>query len=255
LSDQLSVLHRTHAGIGGFADPGRFPSEREVAPSVVQAAWLAYCSRDYFDLSGNQTGLMLGSIFSYVWPGYVTNLVTYWPGSTLPQSITGWSRNWVILPRTNSLQPMQAAELKQYPHGFKAWKFTASDPVLVGNLRVPRQITLETFFPKPPNTATTGDETQLLRRATFVADSIEVGKGRLNPFPPVNVPDLEVMDSRFADVAGNFVITSHATPKGWPVRGSKGFQQAALQAEQIVSENPDAVQSQLEDNERVPTPP
>jgi hypothetical protein len=185
----------------------------EFPPSVVLAAWLAYCSSDYFNVLSNQNGFELGN-HPMTLPGLVTNLPTYWPNSTLPQSITGWSRNWWVLPRTNSLEPMQTVELKQYPNGFKAWKFTASDPVMVGNIRVPRQSTLETFFPKPPNTATTGDETMLLRRATFTADSIETVRGRLNPFPRVPVPDLQVMDWRFEDVAGPFVITSHASPKG-----------------------------------------
>jgi hypothetical protein len=256
LSDQFSYFHRTHEGFGGFAYSGRLPAhEVDVAPSVVQAAWLAYCSSDYFNISSNQTGLKLGTEFSMVWPDYVTNLVTYWPDSTLPQMITGWSRNWVIAPRTNSLQPRKAIELKQYPDGFKAWKFAASDPVVVGEMRVPRQVTLETFIPnKPPDTATTGDETEPLRKATFIAESITAGQGRFYPLPPVTVPDLQVMDWRFRDIAGNYVIESHATPKGWPTRGSKAFNQAAAKASQLAAGNRARIQSDLKKAQAV-TPP
>jgi RNA polymerase sigma factor (sigma-70 family) len=245
ISDWLSASHSTHEGYGGFAFPGRCPGDHEVPPSVAQAVWLAYCSRDYFNLSTNQTGFPLESIFSMIWPDYITNQVTYWTNSTLPQRITGWSRNWVIAQRTNSLQPVKAIELPQYPGGFKAWQFTASDPVTIGNIQVPRQITLETFFPKPPNTATTGDETQPLRKATFIADSIEIGQGKFDPLPPVPVPDLAVMDSRFQDVAATFVITSHATPQGWPTRGSPAFQQADAFAHKLASENPAFIASSL----------
>jgi len=114
LSDRLSPLHRTHAGFGGFAHPGRFPYTDEAPPSVVHAAWLAYCSRDYFNQSSNHTGFQLVGEFSGFWPAFVTNLPTYWPDSTLPQKMIGWSRNWWIPPRTDSFQPLQAVELKQY---------------------------------------------------------------------------------------------------------------------------------------------
>ena len=249
VSDRLSPLHRTHEGIGGFAYPERFPGgffgDHEFPPTVVQAAWLAYCSRDYLNIPTNQTGLPLMGIGFSPAPDYITNQVTYWTNSTLPQRITGWSRNWIIADRTNSLQPMQAIELPQYPGGFKAWQFTATDPVTIENIQVPRQVTLETFFPKPPNTATTGDETLLLRKATFIADSIEIGKGKLDPLPPVPIPDLEVADSRFQDVAATFVITSHATPKGWPTRGSPTFQQADAFAHKLASDNPADIASSL----------
>jgi RNA polymerase sigma factor (sigma-70 family) len=235
VADRLSPLHWTHEGFGGFAYSGRFPYMDEFPPSVVHAAWLAYCSSDYFNQPINQTGFKLGS--SMNWPDFITNLPAYWTNSTVPQSITGWSRNWVIRQRTNSTQPIQAIELKQYPNGFKAWQFTASDPARVGNFQVPRQVTLETFFPKPPDTATTGDETTLLRKATFTADSVTLVSGKLNPYPSVPVPDLQVMDSRFEDVAGPYVITSHATSKGWPARGSESFKQAEAQANKLASEN------------------
>lgn len=104
LSTRLSPFHRTREGFGGFAYSGRFPGDEFVNPTVVEAAWLAYCSKDYFNTSSHQTGLELGK-FSMVWPDYVTNLVTYWPDSTLPQSITGWSRNWLILPRPIRFSP------------------------------------------------------------------------------------------------------------------------------------------------------
>ncbi len=62
LSDQVSPLHRTHEGFSGFAYVGRFPNETifpQYTPLVVQAAWLAYCSDNYFNISSNQTGLKI----------------------------------------------------------------------------------------------------------------------------------------------------------------------------------------------------
>ena len=254
LSDQISVLHRTHEGFGGFAFPGRLPADA-FAASVIKAIWLGYCSSDYFNISNNQTGLQLGENFSMIWPDFVTNQVTYWPTSTLPHSITGWSRNWVIAKRTNSLQPLQAIELPQYPNGFKAWKFTASDPAMIGNISVPQRLTLETFFPEPPATATTGDATMPLRKITFTVNSIEIGKGKFDPLPKVPVPDLPVLDSRFEDIAGSFVITSHATFKGWPTRGSERFNHAFSEAKKLASENRDFVQSVLKQKAQVVIPP
>ncbi len=254
LSDRLSAFHRTREGFAGFAYSGRFPGDQFSTPAVTDAAWLAYCSKDYFNVPSNRTGLKLFDEFSMVGFDYITNQVTYWPDSTLPQRITGWSRNWVIGVRTNSNQPKQAVELKQYPNGFKAWKFTASDPVTVGTMQVPRQITLETFFPKPPDTATTGDDTELLRKATFVIDSIEVVKGRINLLPSVTVPDLQVEDWRFRDIAGNFLIESHATPKGWPTRGSGAFKQALTKANQIASQNRTLIQTDLKRTQTIIPP-
>lgn len=250
LSTRLSLFHRTHEGFGGFAYSGRFPG----GVPVVEAVWLAYCSKDYFNISRHETGLGVGEEISMVWPDYTTNRVIYWPGSTVPQSITGWSRNWVIGYITNSNQPKKAVELKQYPNGFKAWKFTASNPATIGTLRVPRQITLETFFPKPPDTATSGDDTEPLRKVTFTVDSMELVKGAFDPLPPITVPDLKVMDWRFKKIAGNFVIESHATPRGWPTRGSKRFNQAAAEADKLASDNSVLIQSQL-DNDQSIIPP
>lgn len=247
LSDRGSPLHRTQEGFGGFAYAGRFPNgifEPGFIPLIVPATWLAYCSRDYFNVSSNRTGLEFVRT-SMTWPDYVTNLVSYWTNSTLPQNITGWSRNWVILPRANSDQPRIADELKQYPDGFKAWQFTADDPVIVGNKQWPRQITLETFFPKWSTNEINGDDVYLVCKATFVADSITASNGAFDPLPPVTVPDLQVMDGRFTDVSAGFVIASHATPQGWPVRGSKAFKQAKAYAEKLAAENHALVQSSL----------
>jgi hypothetical protein len=102
---------------------------------------------------------------------------------------------------------------------------------------------LETFFPKPPGAPTNGDDIVLLRKATFTADSIKAVPGHLHPFPAVAQPDLEVMDQRFEDIAGPFVITSRATPKAWPVRGSAAFKKAAAQAASIASQNPALIAS------------
>jgi RNA polymerase sigma factor (sigma-70 family) len=257
LSDRGSPLHRPQGGFGGFAYSERFPNgifTPPFIPLVVPAVWLAYCSSDYFNVSSNHTGLTFVNA-SMIWPDYVTNLVGYWTNSTLPQNITGWSRNWVILDRTNSDQPRIATELKQYPDGFKAWQFTATDPVIVGNKPLPRQITLETFFPKWSNTNINGDDVYLLRKATFVADSITVVKGSFDPLPPVTVPDLRVMDGRFTDISASYVITSHATPQGWPTRGSKAFKEAEADAKKLAAGNRAFIKSELKKWSPVVIPP
>jgi len=211
----------------------------------LDAVWLGYCSKDYFNRPSNQTGLQLATgTLSDAKNDFTTNLATCWPNSTLPQSVTGWSRNWWILNRTNSDQPIKVVKLSQYPNGYKRWQFTASDPVQVGGLSVPQQLTLEAFFPKPPGEPTNGDDTLPLRRVTFTADSIKVISGGFNPFPAVPVPDLEVMDERFQDVASPYVITSHATPKGWPVRGSDAFKKAAAHAADLAAQNPALIAAQ-----------
>ncbi len=242
LSDRLSPIHRTHDGLGGFAYSGRFPYMDELPPSPVEAAWLGYCSKDFFNLP-DHIGLGQPRALTRGDDDFTTNLFAFWPDSSLPQSVIGWSRNWWLLPRTNSDEPLRAATLKQYPDGYKKWQFTAGDPVKVGDLSVPRQLTLETFFPKPPGAPTNGNDVILLRKATFTADSIKVIPGHLKPFPAVAQPDLEVMDQRFEDIAGPFVITSHATSKAWPVRGSAAFKKAATEANRIASQNPALIAS------------
>jgi RNA polymerase sigma factor (sigma-70 family) len=247
LSDQMSLVPRTPEGLAGFASAGRFPTSWTLpyVPMVAQAAWLAYCSSDYFNVSSNHTGLKMGFEDSDIWPDYVTNVVGFWPNSTLPQNITGWSRNYALFPRTDSAQPRVAGELQQYPDGFKAWKFTTGNPVIVADEQLPRQVTLETFYPKWGDTITNGDDVAPLRKATFVVDSITVVKGGFDTLPPVPVPDLPVMDSRFVDRAAGFVIKSHATPQGWPVRGSSAFKQAEADVDKLVRRNRAFVQSEL----------
>jgi RNA polymerase sigma factor (sigma-70 family) len=253
LSDEPGPLPRTPQGLAGFASAGRFPTSWTLpyVPMVVQAAWLAYCSSDYFNVSSNHTGLKMGDEFSDIWPDYVTNIVGYWTNSTLPQNITGWSRNYALFPRTDSAQPRVAGELKQYPDGFKAWKFTADDPVVFGSKPVPRQVTLETFYPKWVDPITNHDDVIPLRKATFIVDSITAVKGGFDTLPPVPVPDLHVTDSRFVDKVAGFVITSHATPRGWPVRKSKAFKQAEAGADKLAKMNRSFLQPRLQAQSQV----
>jgi len=107
----------------------------------------------------------------------------------------------------------------------------------------------------PPTAATTGEQTRLLRRATFTADAITVVMGRLDPLPPVPTPDLPVFDWRFKDVSCNYVITSHATPSGWPTRGSQAFKAAAKQAAQLAQQNQRFIASEKAKEPKLIPPP
>jgi hypothetical protein len=160
-----------------------------------------------------------------------------------------------LVSETNSLQPMKITELKQYPNGHKSWKFTASDLVVVGNVKLPRQFTLESFYPKSSDVTLSGDDVEPLRKITFVAQSIEVGKGRFDPFPPVTVPDLQVVDWRFKDISWNYLIVSHATPNGWPTRSSKGFKQAAEEANKLALNNRAFIESERKKAQAASLPP
>jgi RNA polymerase sigma factor (sigma-70 family) len=261
LTDQLSYYNRTHDGLSGYATIGNFPSGFSLGfvPLTVQAAWLAFCSKDYFTLATNQTGLDLWSWHSLIWRGYVTNQVTYWTNSTFPQSIIGWSRNEIIF-RTNSLQPMIPFEVEQYPNGFKALQFTASDSIETNGWQVPRQIILETYFPKSSEeidkskTVLDGNDVEPAGEATLTVDLIEVIKGKLNPMPTVT-SDVKIEDDRFNNISGRFMITSHATPEGWPVRGSKAYKAALADAKKLAAKNPAIIRRDLKQETQILPPP
>lgn len=230
VSDRHSPFNRDGKGWTGYAFSGRLPSD---CSPIIQAAWLGYCSGNYFNSSSNRTGLALSYLVLPWSPAdYVTNLVTYWPGSTLPLAITGWSRNWV---KMSLNRPPE--ELKQYTNGFKVWTFTASDDVVIGAVRLPRRVTLEAFVPKPPSTATTGEDTEAMRKITFIAHSIEEDNGKFDPLPPVAVPKLSIIDRRFEGSISNFIVVSYATSNGWPTFLSKGYNQAAADAREIALDN------------------
>jgi RNA polymerase sigma factor (sigma-70 family) len=234
-----STVNETGDGLGGFAYPGRYPSpdERAMLP-FLRATWMAYCSQDYFNAASNQDRFVLGNPGPSSPAGWITNRVTFWPASSLPQRIVGWSRNWWIPPRTDSRQPLQAVVLEQYPRGFKAWEFTATNPVIVGNRSVPRALMLETYAPMSADDAdTNGEDMHPLRLITFIADSITNVPGRLAALPKVSAQDLLVTDWRFRELTADLIITSHATPQGWPTRGSKAFQAAATMAADMARKN------------------
>jgi hypothetical protein len=69
LTDQTSYYNRTHEGLSGYANLGRFPNSYSsgFVPLTMQAAWLAFCSKDYFTIPTNQTGLELLGQISVIW--------------------------------------------------------------------------------------------------------------------------------------------------------------------------------------------
>jgi len=236
INSSISPWNRDGKGQTGYAFSGRFPRE---CSQMIQAAWLGYCSKNYFGKSNTLTGLALQhGILSMSPAESVTNLVTYWPESTLPQAIKGWSRNRVFF-----VNDPNAYDLDQYPDGYKAWEFTASDATAIGTEGFPRRITLEGFFAKTENTNTmSGEDVRLVKKITFVAHSVELDEDHFNPLPSINVANLTIIDSRFTNT-GPYIVASHAdSTNGWPVRTdisspSKGFKMAEAQARQIALDN------------------
>jgi hypothetical protein len=232
----ITPWNRDGKGLTGHASSGRFPQD---CSPIIQAAWLGYCSKDYFDKTNHTIGLALRKvILSMSPPEYVTNLITYRAESTLPLTITGWGRNRIFYTGNP-----QVYDLDQYPRGYKAWEFAASDDVIIENERVPQRITLEGFLPKTENTNTmAGEEVRPVRKIIFIAHSIERMTNNFNPLPSLNVPDLTIIDSRFTN-AGKYTVVSHADPtNGWPVRTSVnnpsiGYKNAEAEARQIALDN------------------
>jgi hypothetical protein len=225
VTDRSTALS-SEAHVSGIIYSGRFPTYSSI---LAQTAWLGYCSDGYFEDPTTHTNLCLSEVLAWTPPDGVTNLVAYWPNSMSPREITGWSKNWVTLPGME-----QAAELKQYPSGFKAWKFTASDDVSVGKVRLPHKLQLEGFVPRPPKDATSGDETTLIRSVTFVADSMEVETNGFDPLPPVPVANMPVNDKRFVKETSRLLLVAHVSPSGgWPTRTTEQFKRLAQQAHEM----------------------
>ncbi|HTB84842.1 MAG TPA: sigma-70 family RNA polymerase sigma factor [Candidatus Sulfotelmatobacter sp.] len=235
LSDQPYHRKLASGQMSAFAYPGR---DLPDVPLTAKAIWLAYCSRDYFEDPKHHTGFKLEDDFRMVWPPAVTNLVSYQAGSSMPELITGWSRGVIASDRTDSRQPIRLVKLTQYPNGFKAMTFSAKNFTNIDGMTLPLRLELDTFFPKSPKTATTGEETLPLRKATFVAESVEVMKGPLDLMPVTPTPDQPIEDWRFKDIAGNYIVESHATGNSWPVRGSAEFNNALAQAKKLAAANP-----------------
>jgi hypothetical protein len=202
---------------------GRFPIH---GSGLVQAAWLGYCSDGYFESAANRTNLALAYVLTWVRPEMVTNQVQeYWPNSHLAKAITGWSRNVV---KYANQEPI---ELTYYPNGWKEWKFTASDDVLVGGNHFPRSLLLEGFAPRPKDRATTGDDTALLRRLTFVASSIILETNDFAALPSIPYEHLPLFDRRFEKMTAPYYQIDEVSPaSGWPTRSSPAFKLVEAEA-------------------------
>lgn len=236
VNDSITPWNLNGKGVTGYAYVGRFPHD---CNAVIQAVWLGYCARDFFSTAGNATGLPLTKItLSMSPPEDVTNIVTYFPGSTLPSSIVGWGGNRVYF--TGIDKPY---DLELYTNGYKAWEFSAGDVETNANGYFPRTVTLEGFLPwiTEKTNVSGGDDVEPLRKVTFVAHSIRVLDGQFDPCPPVTVAQLSIIDTRFP-ISGKYIVVSHADPvNGWPVRSgttpSAGYQLAEEQAERIARDN------------------
>jgi hypothetical protein len=86
-------------------------------------------------------------------------------------------------------------------------------------------------------------------------NSVEVINGQLKPLPPITVPDVKIEDWRFNDISARFLITSHATPDGWPVRGSKAYKAALIDAKKLAAENHAIIRRDLKQEAKILLPP
>jgi hypothetical protein len=228
INDHPSNINNGPKGPTAHAFAGRFP---RMCPADIQAVWLGYCSSDFFNESTNDTNLAFSTeIIPWTLPEYVTNLIIYRSNTTLPQSIKGWSRNLVKLNDTASPE-----RLGFYPNGFKVWRFESDTNSTDSIGGLPTNIELDAFIPKPKETATDGENTQPIRRIYFIAHSIRSYTNDFTPFPNLNIPHFKILDRRFEAVAGNhLVISEYSVSNGWPIGGSKGYENANTQAHQIV---------------------
>lgn len=234
ISDRRTPFNRDGKGVTGFAYSDRFPSGQLCSP-IVQAVWLGYCSGGYFQNPTNLTGLPLSpQILPMTSPEWVTNIVKYAKDSNLPEEIKGWSRRWIKFPEDKSV------EYTWYPSsGFKVWEFSGSNYVTVAQRKFPRQITLTGFVPKVRSQTNSypGEDVIPLRRVTFVADSIEIQTQPFDPLPTSPVPDLPVIDQRFTNMTGRFMLVSHLSSYKWPTRGSLGINDTLTEAQRLSLQN------------------
>lgn len=223
VTDRTTIANRGK-GPCGIIFPGRFPNK---CSALVQTAWLGYCSDGYFKDQAHSTNLDLSYMLPWVSAKNVTNLVEYWPNSQLPKMITGWSGSLVKVHGREDV-------LKQYPNGFKDWRFTAEDETQVSEgVSVPRRLVLEGFVPRPPKDATTGEETAIIRRITFLATSVKAETSFV-PLPVIPIQDMPVLDKRFQAQIGSDVQITHVSPtNGWPTHASSAYKELAGEAAEL----------------------
>ena len=225
VTDRTTIASRGK-GKSGMIVAGRFPVH---GSGLVQAAWLGYCSDGYFEDPASRTNLGLAYMLTWVNAENVTNqLQEYWPNSRLPKEITGWSRNLVKYAHS------EPQELKYYPGGWKEWQFVATNEVVIGNRHFPRSLLLKGFAPRSQEKATTGDDTALLRRISFVATSITLETNSFDTMPVIPCEHLPVFDRRFEKVTAPYFQIGEVSPgTGWPTRSSTAFKLVEADASEL----------------------
>ena len=213
----------------GLIYSGRFPVNESI---LVQTAWLGYCSDGFFENVSNCVGLPMSDVLSWTPKEHVTNRAVYWPGSTLPQTIIGWSGNWVQLPGRKD--PIQ---LTQYPEGFMGWKFTGSEEEVLASIQVPHRLSLSGFVPKRSKEILGGEDTTATRKVVFVVDSVQLEDKSFDPLPKIPVASLQVDDRRFLaqTIQGSRqgLLLVDVSSNGWPIRSSAKFNALSSEARQI----------------------
>lgn len=232
ISNQRTPFNRDGKSVTGFAYSDSFPID---CSPTVQAVWLGFCSEGYFQNPSNHVGLPLSPlILPMTPPEFVTNIIKYAGDSGVPENIIGWSRPWI------KLSPVEPpVEYSWYNGGFKVWEFSGSNFVTTGGRKLPRLLTLTAFVPDANNltNAHYGEDVIPLRKVTFIADSVAVDNQPLNPLPPSPVPNLTIIDNRFTNMTGRFLLVSHLASSAWPTRSSSGINDTLAKAREIALQN------------------
>ena len=233
ISNRRTPFNRDGNGVTGFVSPGRFPVG---CSPIIQTAWLAYCSDGFFDQPANSVGLPLSYLLLPITPeDYVTNILGE-AGGPFPTRIMGWSRRWI--------QANRGADPVEYTwydtSGFKVWELVATNALYIGAFSVPSDISLVAFVPEARDRTYvhSGEDVIPLRRVMLTAEKIEEAQGLFEPLPQSRLKNVTIIDDRFKDLTGDFLLTANLSSNNWPVRDTYAYELMLEKAKEIALQNP-----------------